>query len=323
MDASSRTGAAVNLTVAIQMDPIDRIKIGGDSTFALMLEAQARGHRLFYYTPEKLSLREGRVFARLQPVEVRDQPGDYFTLGPVAEVCLDTVDVVLLRQDPPFDLAYVTTTHLLERIHPKTLVVNDPASVRDAPEKLFVMTFPELMPPTLISRDRETIDAFHAEHGEIVMKPLYGHGGSSVFKVGRRDPNFGSLFDLFSTMFREPWVIQKFLPQVAAGDKRIILVEGEPLGAINRVPAENDIRANMVRGGAAAATELSAAERRICQAIGPELARRGLLFAGIDVIGEFLTEINVTSPTGIRPIKRLGGPDLAVSIWDAIEAKRA
>ncbi|HVB88614.1 MAG TPA: glutathione synthase [Beijerinckiaceae bacterium] len=312
----------MKLTVAVQMDPIERINVAGDSTFALLLEAQARGHELFYYTPDRLSLRDGRVSARAQKLEVRDRPGDHFSLGRPAPTDLALMDVVLLRQDPPFDLAYVTTTHLLERIHPETLVVNDPASVRDAPEKLFVMRFPELMPPTLVSRDRDSIEAFRAEHGEIVMKPLYGHGGSSVFKVARIDPNFGSLFDLFSTMFREPWVNQKFLPQVAAGDKRIILVDGAPLGAINRVPAENDIRSNMVRGGAAAATDLTAGERAICETIGPELARRGLLFVGIDVIGEFLTEINVTSPTGIRPIKRLGGPDLAVAIWDTIESKR-
>ena len=219
---------------------------------------------------------------------------------------------MLLRQDPPFDLAYVTTTHLLERIHPKTLVVNDPRGVRDAPEKLFVMDFPELMPPTLITRDRAAIEAFRAEHGEVVMKPLFGFGGAAVFKVGGQDPNFGSLFDLFTTTFREPWVIQKFLPGVAKGDKRIILVDGEALGAVNRVPASDDIRSNMVRGGAAKETELTPREREICGTIGPELKRRGLLFVGIDVIDGYLTEINVTSPTGIRAIQRLGGPDLAV-----------
>ena len=229
--------------------------------------------------------------------------------------------MVLLRQDPPFDLAYITTTHILERIHPATLVVNDPRGVRDAPEKLFVMDFPELMPPTLIARDRAAIEAFRAEHGEVVMKPLYGFGGAAVFKVGVQDPNFGSLFDLFSTSFREPWVIQKFLPAVARGDKRIILVDGEAKGAVNRVPASDDIRSNMVRGGAAKETELTAREREICLKIGPELKRRGLLFVGIDVIDGYLTEINVTSPTGIRAVKRVGGPDLAVAIWDAIEVK--
>ncbi len=230
---------------------------------------------------------------------------------------------MLLRQDPPFDLAYITTTHLLERIHPHTLVVNDPRSVRDAPEKLFVMDFPELMPATLISRDRAAIEAFRARHGEVVMKPLYGAGGAAVFKVGQNDPNFGSLFDLFSVTFREPWVIQKFLPAVSRGDKRIILVDGEPLGAVNRVPAADDIRSNMVRGGAAVETALTPREREICATIGPELKRRGLIFVGIDVIDGYLTEINVTSPTGIRVIKKLGGADLAVAIWDVIEAKRA
>ena len=311
------------LNVAVQMDPIDRINIAGDSTFALLLEAQARGHRLLYYVPEALSQRGPDLLAPMQPLTVRDQAGDHFTLGEAAVTNLDGVDVVLLRQDPPFDLAYITSTHLLERVHPKTLVVNDPAGVRNAPEKLFVLDFPDLMPPTLVSRDRAAIEAFRAEHGEVVMKPLYGNGGAAVFKVSRRDPNFGSLFDLFSVTFREPWVVQRFLPAVAQGDKRIILVDGEPLGAVNRVPAGDDIRSNMVRGGAAGATELTPREREICAAIGPELRRRGLLFTGIDVIDGHLTEINVTSPTGLRAIRRLGGPDLAAAIWDAIEAKRA
>ena len=232
------------------------------------------------------------------------------------------MDVVLLRQDPPFDLAYVTTTHLLERIHPKTLVVNDPRSVRDAPEKLFVMEYPQLMPPTLITRSRSEIEAFRAEHGDVVMKPLYGNGGAAVFKVATKDPNFGSLFDLFSVTFREPWVVQRFLPRVSEGDKRIILVDGVAMGAVNRVPAENDIRSNMVRGGGARETDLTPREREICATIGPELKARGLIFVGIDVIDGNLTEINVTSPTGVRAIKRLGGPDLAAAIWDAIEARR-
>jgi glutathione synthase len=311
------------LTVAVQMDPIARIRIAGDSTFALLLEAQARGHRLLHYTPERLRLNGGRVETMAEPLKVKDVEGDHQRLGEPRLVDLASVDVVLLRQDPPFDLAYVTTTHLLERIHPKTLVINDPRSVRDAPEKLFVMDFPELMPPTLIARDRDAIEAFRTEHGEVVMKPLYGAGGAAVFKVGVRDPNFGSLFDLFSVTFREPWVIQKFLPAVSLGDKRIILVDGEAKGAVNRVPVGDDIRSNMVRGGAAKETALTPRERAICESIGPELKRRGLVFVGIDVIDGYLTEINVTSPTGIRAIKRLGGPDLAVSIWDAIEAKRA
>jgi glutathione synthase len=313
---------AMPLTVAVQMDPIERIKIAGDSTFALMLEAQARGHRLLYYTPERLSMRDGRVVAPMQPLMVRDSAGDHFTPGDSALVDLASVDVVLLRQDPPFDMAYITSTHLLERVHPRTLVVNDPASVRNAPEKIFVTQFPDLMPPTLITRDRAAIEAFRAEQGDVVMKPLYGNGGAAVFKVAARDPNFGSLFDLFSTMFREPWVVQRFLPAVVKGDKRIILVDGRFAGAVNRVPAENDIRSNMVRGGAAESTELTPREREICEAIGPALKQMGLLFTGIDVIDGNLTEINVTSPTGIRAIKRIGGPDLAVIIWDAIEANR-
>ncbi len=311
------------ITVAVQMDPIDRINIAGDSTFALLLAAARRGHRLLYYTPERLSQSGASVRAAMQPLDVRDEAGRHFTLGEPRIVDLAEVDVVLLRQDPPFDLAYIASTHLLERVHPKTLVVNDPAGVRNAPEKLFVMDFPELMPPTLISRDRAEIEAFRAEHGDVVMKPLYGAGGAAVFKMTRRDPNFGSLFDLFSTTFREPWVIQRFLPAVAKGDKRIILVDGEAMGAVNRVPAEDDIRSNMVRGGAASATELTPREQEICRTIGPELKRRGLLFTGIDVIGDYLTEINVTSPTGLRAIKRLGGPDLAESLWDAIEGKLA
>jgi glutathione synthase len=312
----------MTLNVAVQMDPVERIKIAGDSTFALLLEAQERGHRLLYYTPDRLSLKGDRVLTQAQPLTVRDIQGEHATLGEMRAVDLAEVDVVLLRQDPPFDLAYVTTTHLLERVHPATLVVNDPRAVRDAPEKLFVMDFPELMPPTLISRDRAAIEDFRAEQREVVMKPLYGHGGAAVFKVGPNDPNFGSIFDLFSTTFREPWVIQKFLPEVAQGDKRIILVDGEALGAVNRVPVGDDIRSNMVRGGAARETELTTREKEICARIGPELKRRGLLFVGIDVIDGHLTEINVTSPTGLRVIRRLGGPNLAAAIWDAIEAKR-
>ena len=312
----------MSLTVAVQMDPIERIRIAGDSTFALLLEAQARGHQLLYYTPEQLSLSDGRVMANVRPLEVKDVVGDHSKLGESRRIDLAQTDVVLLRQDPPFDLAYVTTTHFLERIHPKTLVVNDPRAVRDSPEKLFVMDFPELMPPTLITREREVIEAFRAEHGEVVMKPLYGHGGAAVFKVATEDANFGSLCDLFSVTFREPWVIQKFLPAVVRGDKRIILVDGEALGAVNRLPVGDDIRSNMVRGGTAEETALTPREREICARIGPELRRRGLIFVGIDVIDGYLTEINVTSPTGLRVIKRLGGPDLAAAIWDAIEAKR-
>ena len=312
----------MSLNIAVQMDPIERINIRGDSTFALLLEAQRRGHGISYYTPDKLAMNGGKVFATVQPLQVRDAEGSHFTLGEPRRAALTEFDVILLRQDPPFDLNYITTTHLLERIHPETLVVNDPAQVRNAPEKMFVTEFPELMPPTLLSRDLAEIKSFRTEHGDIVMKPLYGKGGEAVFLVEREDPNFGSLYDLFSTSFREAWVTQKFLPAVRQGDKRIILVDGEFAGAVNRVPAADDIRSNMVRGGAAKATELTKREREICARIGPSLRERGLLFVGIDVIDGWLTEINVTSPTGIRAIKNLGGPDIAAMIWDKIEAKR-
>ncbi|ACA15641.1 glutathione synthetase [Methylobacterium sp. 4-46] len=311
------------LTVAVQMDPIQSIRIAGDTTFALLLEAQARGHTLLHYTPDRLSMRDGRVTARAEALRVQDVEGAHAALGSPERVDLADLDVVLMRQDPPFDLAYITATHLLERVHPATLVVNNPFEVRNAPEKLFVTHFPDLMPPTLISRDRQEIEEFRAEHGSVVMKPLHGHGGAAVLRVTPDDPNFGSIFDLFSQTFREAWVIQRFLPRISEGDKRIILVDGEPLGAVNRVPARNDIRSNMVRGGTGGATALTTREREICAAIGPELRRRGLILVGIDVIDGHLTEINVTSPTGIRAIKRLGGPDLAVAVWDAIEAKRA
>ena len=313
----------MKLNVAVQMDPIARINVGGDSTFAMLLEAQKRGHAISYYTPDKLSLRGNEVVAPVQKLNVRDEPGNHFTLGEPRREKLSGFDVVLLRQDPPFDLAYITSTHLLERIHPKTLVVNDPASVRNAPEKIFVMDFPQLMPPTLISRDLDEINAFRTEHGAVVMKPLHGYGGASVFRVMPQDMNFGSLFDMFSVTFREPWVIQRFLPEVKRGDKRIILVDGEFAGAVNRVPAADDLRSNMVRGGAAQAADLTSREREICAALGPALRQRGLLFVGIDVIDDYLTEINVTSPTGIRAVSRLGGPDVAAKIWDVIEKKRA
>ncbi len=312
----------MKLNVAVQMDPIARINIRGDSTFALLLEAQKRGHGLSYYTPDKLSLRGEELVAPVQVLTVRDEAGDHFTLGEPRREPLAAFDVVLLRQDPPFDLAYITSTHFLERIHPKTLVVNNPASVRNAPEKIMVMNFPQLMPPTLISRDLDEINSFRDEHGAVVMKPLHGHGGAAVFRVMPQDMNFGSLFDMFSVTFREPWVIQRFLPEVKHGDKRIILVDGEFAGAVNRVPAPDDLRSNMVRGGAAHATDLSDREREICATVGPKLRELGLLFVGIDVIDGNLTEINVTSPTGIRAIQRLNGPDVAAIIWDTIEAKR-
>jgi glutathione synthase len=313
----------MKLNVAVQMDPIARINIKGDSTFALLLEAQKRGHGLSYYTPDKLSMVGEEIIAPVQLLTVRDEPGDHFTLGEPRREALNGFDVVLLRQDPPFDLAYITSTHLLERIHPKTLVVNDPASVRNAPEKLFVMNFPQLMPPTLISRDLDEINAFRDKHGAVVMKPLHGHGGAAVFRVMPQDMNFGSLYDMFSVTFKEAWVIQQFIPEVKLGDKRIILVNGEFAGAVNRVPAADDLRSNMVRGGAAKETELTPREREICATVGPALRERGLLFVGIDVINGNLTEINVTSPTGIRAIARLGGPDVAAKVWDLIEQKRA
>jgi glutathione synthase len=310
------------LTVAVQMDPIERINIRGDSTFALLLEAQKRGHSVHYYTPDRLAMVQGRVFAGVQPLQVRDEPGNHFTLRDAKRTELSSFDVILMRQDPPFDLSYVTATHLLEHIHPKTLVVNDPASVRNAPEKMLVMQFPALMPPTLISRDLAEIKAFRAEHDDIVMKPLYGHGGGAVFRLTRDDLNFGSLYDMFSATFREPWVIQKFLPAVAKGDKRIMLVDGEFAGAVNRVPASDDLRSNMVRGGSPKETDLTPREREICATIGPVLRERGLILVGIDVIDGMLTEINVTSPTGIRAIRNLGGPDVAAATWDVIEKKR-
>jgi len=312
----------MTLRVAVQMDPIDRINIRGDSTFALLLEAQLRGHRLSYYTPDKLALLDGKLFAQVAPLQVRDKAGDHFTLGEWKRIALGDFDVVLLRQDPPFDLNYITSTHLLERIHPKTLVVNDPGSVRNAPEKVFVTEFPQLMPPTLVTRDLAEIKAFRAQHGDIVMKPLYGKGGEAVFRLEKQDLNFGSLYDLFAATFREQWVVQKFLPEIRQGDKRIILVDGEYAGAVNRVPAPDDLRSNMVRGGSPEATELSAREKEICRTIGPELRERGLIFVGIDVIGGYLTEINVTSPTGIRAIKNVGGPDVAAMVWDRIEPRR-
>jgi glutathione synthase len=313
----------MKLNVAVQMDPIERINIRGDSTFALLLEAQARKHRLSYYTPDRMALLGKRVFATVRPLKVRDKPGGHFKLGAEKRIELAGFDVVLMRQDPPFDLAYITATHLLERIHPMTLVINDPAQVRNAPEKVFVTEFPELMPPTLITRDRAEIMAFRKAHGDIVMKPLYGKGGEAVFRLAPKDLNFGSLYDLFAVTFREPWVVQKFLPAVKYGDKRIILVDGEFAGAVNRVPAADDLRSNMVRGGVPKETALTARERKICSAIGPALRARGLLFVGIDVIDGYLTEINVTSPTGIRAIKALGGPDVAALIWDKIEGKLA
>ncbi len=312
----------MSLTVAVQMDHIARINIAGDTTFALMLEAQRRGHRLLHYTPDRLSMRDGRVEARVEAVAVRDVRGDHFSLGEPETIDLATTDVVLLRQDPPFNMAYISTTFLLERIHPGTLVVNDPRSVRDAPEKLFVTEFPELTPPTLISRDPSEIRRFRAEHGDIIIKPLYGNGGAGVFRLAEGDQNLGALLEMFAAAFPEPFVVQRYLADVRKGDKRIMLVEGEPAGAINRVPAADETRSNMHVGGRPEATELTPREREICAAIGPALRQRGLVLVGIDVIGDWLTEINVTSPTGVREIARFGGADIPALTWDAIEARR-
>jgi glutathione synthase len=311
----------MTLNVAVQMDHISKVTIAGDSTFALMLEAERRGHTLFHYTPERLALRDGRVEARVEPVKVRDLKDDHFTLGAAELADLSGFDVVLLRQDPPFDMAYITTTHLLDRIHPATLVVNDPTEVRNAPEKIFVTEYPDLMPPTLITKDAQEIRAFRKEHGDIIIKPLYGNGGAGVFRITEGDQNLASLLEIFATAFREPYVVQRYLPEVRRGDKRIILIDGEAVGAINRVPAADEARSNMHVGGKAVAVEMTKRDHAICAALGPELKRRGLLFTGIDVIGDYLTEINVTSPTGIREVKRFGGADIASLFWDAVEKK--
>ncbi|MBV9843048.1 MAG: glutathione synthase [Sphingomonadaceae bacterium] len=312
----------MSLRVAVQMDPLESINIAGDSTFALMLGAQARGHRLWHYEAANLSYRDGRVTAPARAVTVQNIAGDHHRFEDWTTLDLaDDVDVVLMRQDPPFDLAYITATHLLERIQHAPLVVNDPAAVRNAPEKLFVLDFAEFMPPTLITRRLEDARAFHAEHGEVVVKPLYGNAGSAVFHVGRNDANLAALTELFGQVWREPFMVQAFLPDVRLGDKRIVLVDGKPAGAVNRLPKEGEIRSNLAVGGSGAKTELTARELEICAKLGPELARRGLLFVGIDVIAGHLTEINVTSPTGIVAIDRFNGTDTPALIWEAIEMK--
>lgn len=313
---------AKSLKVAVQMDHVQSINIEGDSTFAMCLEAQARGHELFHYTPDLLTLRDGKVFARIEPMTVKDEKGAHYTLGEPVRTDLSTMDVVLLRQDPPFDMAYITSTHLLERIHPQTLVVNDPAWVRNSPEKIFVTEFPDLMPETLITRDPAEIRAFREEMGDIILKPLYGNGGAGVFHLAEGDRNLSSLLEMFTQMFREPIIAQRYLPKVREGDKRIILIDGEPVGAINRVPAEHDSRSNMHVGGKAVKTELTDREREICARIGPSLRERGFILVGIDVIGDVMTEINVTSPTGIREVRKFGGADIAALMWDAIEKRR-
>ncbi len=312
-----------SLRVAMQMDPIERVDIEADSSFRIMEEAQARGHSLFYYTPDKLFFDEGQVKARGWPITVRRVQGDHFTLGEEAEVVLSELDVVWLRQDPPFDMGYITSTHLLDMIRPQTLVVNDSFWVRNYPEKLLVLAFPDLTPPTMIARDFATLKAFKARHGDIILKPLYGNGGAGVFRLDPNDRNLASLHELFSGINNEPLIAQKFLPAVAAGDKRIILVDGEPVGAINRVPAPGETRSNMHVGGRPEKVGLSARDREICARIGPLLREKGQIFVGIDVIGDWLTEINLTSPTGIQELERFDGTNVAAMIWQAIEARVA
>jgi glutathione synthase len=315
----------MSLRVAVQMDPLEGINIEGDSTFAIMLGAQKRGHALYYYRAEDLSYADGRLWTMARPVTVQPVQGRHYTLGDPALLDLGRdVDVVLMRQDPPFDLGYITATHLLERIQGETLVVNDPASVRDAPEKIWVLDFARFMPPTLLTRSLGAAREFLERHGEIVVKPLHGNAGKAVFKVGRDGANLASLIEMFNTAYREPHVVQAFVPEISEGDKRIVLVDGEVAGAINRIPGAGEIRSNLAVGGSAAKTELTETEREICAALGPELKARGLLFVGIDVIGgKWLTEINVTSPTGIVAIDRFNGTDTPGMIWDSIEAKLA
>ncbi|GAB4362211.1 MAG: glutathione synthase [Kiloniellaceae bacterium] len=311
----------MSLAVAIQMDPIEAIDIQGDSTFVLALEAQRRGHGLFHYLPQHLSLKDGRVYAQMRPLEVRREKGNHFTLGAPQSVDLATADVVLMRQDPPFDMSYITATHLLEHVHPETLVVNDPVHVRNAPEKLFVTHFAELMPPTLITSDKREVEAFRAEHRDIIVKPLFGNGGAGVFHIGPEDENLNALLELFTDLYREPIIVQRYLPEVRQGDKRIILIDGRPAGAINRVPAKGEARSNMHAGGKATKSQLTSREVEICEAIGPALKERGLIFVGIDVIGDYMTEINVTSPTGLQEINRFDETCLEAEIWDVIEER--
>ena len=311
------------LKVAVQMDPVEGININTDTTFLMMEQAQARGHALWVYQPERLAFEDGRVTARAKSLQLRRQVGDHHTLGDVEVLDLAEVDVVLMRQDPPFDMAYITATHFLDAIHPKALVVNNPTEVRNAPEKLFVTGFPGLQPPTLITSDADAIADFRARHGDMVLKPLYGGGGSGVVRLKADDPNLGALMELHAAIGREPVIAQKFLPAVAAGDKRILIIDGEPVGAINRVPAKGQVRSNLAVGGRAEAVELTARDREICATIGPELKKRGLIFVGIDVIGDYLTEINVTSPTGAQQLLNFTGINAAEILWDRIEAIRA
>jgi glutathione synthase len=313
----------MSLAVAIQMDPIERIDIDADSTFVLALEAQRRGHGLYHYLPTDLSYDRGRIKARARALQVRRKHGDHYTWGAPEMLDLRTFDVVLMRQDPPFDLNYVAATHLLERVHSQTLVVNDPVAVRNAPEKLFVTQFPELMPPTLITHDPKEIKAFRAEHGDIVLKPIYGNGGAGVFHIDPDDENLNSLLDLFAQTVREPLMVQRYIPEIKQGDKRIVLIDGAPAGAVNRIPPAGDARANLHVGGRAEKAVLSRRDLEICEALGPVLRSQGLVFVGIDVIGDWLTEINVTSPTGLQEINRFDGVALEARIWDAIEDRHA
>ena len=315
----------MSLTVAVQMDPLESIGIAGDSTFALMIRAQERGHKLFHYLADALTYQDGRLYAGAHEVTVQPVAGDHFRLGPFSVLDLGAdVDVVLMRQDPPFDLGYITATHLLERIQDETLVVNDPAAVRNAPEKVWVLDFAQYMPPTVLTRSLGVAREFLQKHGDAVLKPLHGNAGKAVFKVGRDGANLAPLMELFNATYREPHVLQAFVPEVAQGDKRIVLIDGEIAGAINRRPGSGEIRSNLAAGGTAEASELTDTEREICAALGPELKRRGLLFVGIDVIGgRWLTEINVTSPTGIVAIDKFNGSDTPGLIWDAIVAKVA
>lgn len=313
----------MSLSVAIQMDPIQGVNIDADTTFRMAEAAQARGHRLWVHAPEDVAWNRGRVTARARPVEVRRRKGDHAALGDVEVLDLAEVDVVLLRQDPPFDMSYVTNTHLLERIHPKTLVVNDPFWVRNCPEKILVLDFPDLSPPTLVARSLAELRAFKAEHGDVILKPLYGNGGAGVFRLPEADRNLAALHELFAGINREPLIAQAYLPAVAQGDKRVILIEGEPVGAINRVPQAGETRSNMHVGGVPEPIALDARDREICARIGPVLRERGLIFVGIDVIGGMLTEINVTSPTGMQELERFDGIDVAGRFWEAVEARRA
>jgi glutathione synthase len=311
----------MSLSVAIQMDPVDDIDIDGDSTFVLALEAQRRGHEIYHYLPRDLSLSSGRVTARARPLEVRREPGNHATLGAAEMIDLAEVDVVLMRQDPPFDMSYITATHILEHIHPKTLVVNDPVEVRNAPEKLFVTHFEGVMPPTLITSDAARIKEFRDEYQDIIVKPLYGNGGAGVFHLTPGDENLNSLIEMFTDLYREPIIVQQYLADVRVGDKRIILIDGEVAGALNRVPAEGESRSNMHVGGRPEQSVLTDREREICAQIGPALREKGLIFVGIDVIGDYLTEINVTSPTGLQEINRFDGVSLETDIWNAIERR--